>query len=95
MPAISSIKPVKGYSLHVLASYFNHSCQPNVVPMPAYNNEVTFVSVENIGKGEELTINYIGTMTNADRATRQRVIRERFHFDCNCARCRAEAKIEM
>ena len=95
MPAISSVNPIRGYSLHVLGSYFNHSCQPNVLPMPSFNNEVTFVTLDNLNKGDELTINYIGSMTNADRATRQRVIKERFHFECNCPRCRAEAKIEM
>ena len=95
MPAISAIKPIRGYSLHVLASYFNHSCAPNIVPMPGFNHEVSFIAVDSIAKGDELTINYIGSMTHADRATRQRVIKERFHFDCNCPRCRAEAKVEM
>jgi len=48
--------------------YLNHSCEPNC----AIRGEITFVAVDSIGKGEELTIDY-ATIDNED-----------YEFSCNC-----------
>ncbi|PCH35098.1 hypothetical protein WOLCODRAFT_155770 [Wolfiporia cocos MD-104 SS10] len=68
------------------ASRFNSSCLPNVNNRwVERDNKITIRAVRNIAKGEELCLCYIESW--ADRATRQRELREHFGFDCRCAVC--------
>ena len=76
-------------------SFANHSCEPNCA-MLAENTIESFTSnivglraIRDIQAGEEITWNYIGA-TSASFKYRQRALKTKFGFYCNCSRCRRE-----
>ncbi|TKA62034.1 hypothetical protein B0A55_10885 [Friedmanniomyces simplex] len=80
-----------GYALYPSASYFNHSCDPNVAKQRV-GNAWRFWVVRDVQQGEELCISYLGG-DEKDLNVRQRRahLREVWGFACECARCRREA----
>ena len=40
-----------------------------------------------VAPGEELTLDYLGDMHTADRASRRERLRQQFSFDCDCDLC--------
>lgn len=80
-----------GYSLFPSASFFNHSCHPNVIKI---KNQGDFIYklLRNVEKDEELCINY-GVYINDDLETRQQFLKQWF-FDCLCQRCIEEINVK-
>ncbi|CAF1090390.1 unnamed protein product [Adineta ricciae] len=80
-----------GYSLYPSASFFNHSCHPNVIKI---KNEgyFSFKLLRNVQKNEELCVNY-GVYINDDFETRQKFLKQWF-FDCLCQRCVEEINVK-
>jgi hypothetical protein len=76
-----------GYGCWPAASYFNHSCGPNVEK----NREGQawyFRAGRNIGKGDELCITYLsGEERRLSRGQRMLRLKKTWGFDCMCARC--------
>ena len=81
-----------GYSLYASASFFNHSCRPNVIHTRV-GARIIFKLLKNVRKNEELLISYI-PYNNDGRETRQNDLKEWF-FDCSCERCVEEKKLKM
>ena len=73
-----------GYSLHPSASFFNHSCRPNLSKIIT-GETITFKLLKNVQKDDELLISYIPFITH-DLEIRQKELQEWF-FDCLCERC--------
>lgn len=71
------------------ASFFNHSCWPNIVKWYE-GNVMCFRALRNISAGEELNISYIST----DLCTeiRQLQLKKHYFFDCVCPRCAANSR---
>ena len=46
--------------LFSFGSMFNHSCKPNLTIERTITNEIKFVALVNIAKGDELTFDYLG-----------------------------------
>jgi len=66
------------------ATILNHSCLPNVI-FGKENNQICFITIRDIKKGEEIYDNYIDiTLT---RTERQRQLKEQYGFVCHCVRC--------
>jgi len=80
-----------GYGLYPTASYFNHSCEPNVAKRRV-GSSWEFWSARDIEPGEECCITYLGgderDLTVAERRAR---LQEAWGFECMCERCSREA----
>ena len=70
------------------ASFFNHSCQPNVVVAAAADHQVTFMTRRPVLANEELTISYVEQQTLED-AERRDLLESKYGFRCVCPICRA------
>jgi SET and MYND domain-containing protein len=81
-----------GYALYPEASYFNHSCTPNIAK-ERVDNVWEFYASRDIGVGEECCITYFGG-DEEDMAVKVRRLRAREHwgFVCMCARCMQESQ---
>ncbi|KAF8557507.1 SET domain-containing protein [Imleria badia] len=76
-----------GWGIWVSASYFNHSCMPNV-RKKRVGRTLHFEATRGIQAGEELCISYIDTDSPADQ--RRRELEESWFFSCRCLRCEKE-----
>ncbi|KAF2675849.1 SET domain-containing protein [Lentithecium fluviatile CBS 122367] len=76
-----------GYGCWPDASYFNHSCGPNVEK--SRDGRVwCFRAGRDIRKGEELCITYLsGQERKLSREQRMNMLKENWGFDCACLRC--------
>ena len=78
-----------GCGWYFLTDMFNHSCRPNcwkfVQGAPA--GESCVRTLRAVAPGEELTLDYLGDMHTADRASRRERLRQQFSFDCDCDLC--------
>lgn len=76
-----------GYGCWPTASYFNHSCAPNIEK----NREGRtwfFRAGNHVEKGEELNITYLsGEERKLSREMRMRTLKRNWGFDCGCRRC--------
>lgn len=62
----------------------NHSCLPNVI-FGEKNNQMCFMAIRDIQKGEEICDSYIDiTMSTKQR---KKELKEQYGFDCQCERC--------
>ncbi|KAL7465161.1 hypothetical protein ACHAXS_005487 [Conticribra weissflogii] len=77
--------------VYPLAAMINHSCSPNAVRVFSsfQGNEVMIVHANAIiPKGTEITWSYLPPST--DFFTRQKILKEKYSFDCLCTRCMKE-----
>jgi hypothetical protein len=76
-----------GYGCWPAASYFNHSCGPNV-EKAREGREWCFRAGKDVRKGDELCITYLsGQERKLSREQRMKMLRENWGFDCACLRC--------
>lgn len=72
-------------------SYINHSCSPNGELESISDHESLFsvklVAKQRILKGSEITWSYIGNCQHRGLKDRQKKLKRKFGFDCNCYRC--------
>ncbi|AUV58167.1 set domain-containing protein [Bandra megavirus] len=68
---------------------FNHSCLPNIV-FYRCNDEMCFITVRDICKGEELLDSYVNI--THDKRTRQSRLWNQYRFHCDCQRCSSNNK---
>ncbi|KAK5115098.1 hypothetical protein LTR62_001795 [Meristemomyces frigidus] len=81
-----------GYGIWPSASYFNHSCSPNVAKKRV-GKEWVFRTAREIGMGEECCITYLGgDEKDLDVRDRRQRLREVWGFECMCLRCLAESR---
>lgn len=74
-----------GFAVYPLASFFNHSCIPNLKRI-RNGREIQFITTREISDPqEELCINYGNSLQEGVEA-RQLLLRDWF-FECACARC--------
>lgn len=80
-----------GYALYPDASYFNHSCAPNI-SKARIGSEWVFTASRDIEVGEECCITYLGgDEKEMDVNERRARLMEHWGFECMCKRCRAES----
>jgi Zn finger protein HypA/HybF involved in hydrogenase expression len=79
-----------GYGVWPLASFFNHSCSPNVGKRRV-GRAWDFWTSRSIAKGEELCISYMGgDEVDLDVVERRLRLSETWVFECGCERCGSE-----
>lgn len=72
----------------VVASYFNHSCAPNLIITHSGHRLITAITARPVKKGQQLFVNYIGTNFQTLSANyRQTVLWESYGFLCQCEKC--------
>ncbi|MEW5298204.1 MAG: hypothetical protein WDW36_001354 [Sanguina aurantia] len=80
-----------GSAIYLMASMFNHSCDPNIeVTFPAGDATAVFTAARDIEAGEELCITYIDS--GQAFAQRQTALEYTYGFKCGCVRCEEEAE---
>ena len=77
-------------AFYTLAQKTNHSCEPNCEVFFSERGFVNFMAVKPISKDEEITFSYIGHCLGQPVGLRKSLLRDRFFFDCVCAKCTAE-----
>jgi len=78
-----------GSAAYLVASLFNHSCEPNLdVVFPRNDATVALRAARDIEPGEQLSISYMDQ--GQPYAARQRHLRWAYGFACACALCREE-----
>lgn len=79
-----------GYALYPTASYFNHSCEPNI-SKARVGRQWIFQADRNIAVGEECCITYMGgDEKDMSRVERRARLQEHWGFTCMCFRCLRE-----
>ncbi len=78
--------PADARFLFIAASYFNHSCEPNVF-RANYQNRLVFITTRPIQAGEQLFIRYNDLIDAEPVARRQAHFMEKYGFQCKCERC--------
>jgi hypothetical protein len=76
-----------GSAMYPSASYFNHSCEPNVLKL-RQGRIISFVTSRDIQEGEELCISYGDT--NREVEERRKMLKDWWGFNCDCIRCKRE-----
>ncbi|ELP94930.1 set and mynd domain containing protein, putative [Entamoeba invadens IP1] len=79
---------VIGIGLFDYASFINHSCCPNCVPLQN-KREMSIKSLTSIKSGEEIFISYIDITESFER--REKELRK-WHFSCGCSLCEEDKK---
>jgi hypothetical protein len=78
-----------GYGCWPAASYFNHSCSPNIEKRRS-GRVWEFIAVRDIEAGEQLCITYLsGEERKLSRLKRMLTLRRNWGFECGCKRCEA------
>ncbi|CAB4252709.1 Set6p KABA2_02S02574 [Maudiozyma barnettii] len=77
-----------GHWVFPRASYFNHSCMPNITKS-RNRNTMYFTLNEDVHCGDELCIEYSGIL-DLTTAKRRQFLKENWFFDCQCRKCRLE-----
>jgi hypothetical protein len=84
-----------GYGVWPVASFFNHSCGPNVGKKREGRNWV-FWALKDVREGEELCITYLGGDEVSMLVKERRVMTLGvWQFVCGCSRCLVESEEEM
>lgn len=79
-----------GVCIYPKATFFNHSCIPNVRRVAEYGprGETAFEALVAITPGDELTIAYCDLSYGVER--RREYLLDEYFFVCDCDRCRGE-----
>lgn len=88
----SEEKEFLGYMLSPEASYFNHSCRPNL-KKARDGNMMTFTTIKDVEKGEQLCIDYF-QISEEPFEYRQKTLNENWFFQCACDRCCEERAMD-
>ncbi|KAK9457849.1 hypothetical protein V1511DRAFT_491030 [Dipodascopsis uninucleata] len=80
-----------GSAIFPSASYFNHSCNPNI-SKERVGRSMQFTTIRDIQPDEELCISY-GMLTDSPVQERQKLLSDQWYFSCSCSRCVRELKI--
>lgn len=67
------------------ASFFEHSCRPNLSKSFSENNEIIFWAPNGINAKEHLTISYTDVLW--ETSNRRHHLQQTKHFECECERC--------
>jgi SET and MYND domain-containing protein len=89
--AAATVQPdsSSGSALYLLASLFNHSCEPCVnINFPNSDGTAVFTAARRISAGEQLFVSYTDTEQEVD--VRQHYLSFAYGFSCSCTRCREE-----
>lgn len=73
-----------GFGVYASASYFNHSCDPNIEKV-RIGRSYKFIASKDISQGMELCISY--GIRKTDTVEQRRTCLREWFFECGCQRC--------
>ncbi|KAI1425383.1 hypothetical protein F5Y12DRAFT_784657 [Xylaria sp. FL1777] len=79
-----------GLFMNPALAMVNHSCTPNAF-VQFIGRQAVLHAYQEIKKDEEIEISYIDC--NLHRSHRQEALRTRYHFTCNCPRCKDDMDV--
>jgi len=93
-PIISS-KEVRYNAIYKIASFVNHSCNPNIeIARPSFTSHITWVATKPIKKGDELLCAYIPPIPqeNGGQKERRFLLYNTYNFVCkgDCEECQTD-----
>lgn len=77
-----------GDGFYCVASFFQHSCDPNIIQKETLGSAKVFIAKEDIKKGDQLYISY--TESGETLKSRRHILKSVYGFDCKCSRCERE-----
>ncbi|CAR22778.1 Set6p [Lachancea thermotolerans CBS 6340] len=80
-----------GYWVLPEASFFNHSCAPNLIKH-RFGNKMIFTLNSDVTKDQELCIDYKDIL-DLKVDERRHILKENWFFSCECPRCKIEMQI--
>lgn len=80
-----------GYSVFPTASYFNHSCSPNITKSRV-GRTMLFTLNKDVPQDEPLCIDYSGLLEQPV-IKRRELLKQNWFFDCLCSRCVSELQM--
>lgn len=80
-----------GYWVFPQASYFNHTCDPNVTKSKE-GRSMVFTLNRDVSAGDELNIDYSGLL-DLSVIERRNALKESWFFLCQCERCQSDLKL--
>jgi hypothetical protein len=81
-----------GSAMYPSASYFNHSCDPNVTKVRR-GRIILFVTSRDVDDGDELCISYGHTERKVEE--RRKLLQDWWGFNCVCSRCTRESQTAL
>ncbi|KAI6041511.1 SET domain-containing protein [Pisolithus marmoratus] len=79
-----------GWGIWISASYFNHSCSPNIRKI-RQGRTLYFETSRTVSAGEELSISYVDMDQPVEQ--RQKDLESSWFFRCGCVRCKLESNV--
>ncbi|KAK8138367.1 SET and MYND [Apiospora sp. TS-2023a] len=79
-----------GLYMHPGLAMVNHSCTPSAF-VQFIGRRAVLRAYRSIQEDEEVTLSYIACESH--RSHRQRTLKERYHFQCNCPRCKDDLDV--
>jgi len=76
--------------LYQRTSRFNHACAPNAEYGMKDSCVMRVRAIRPISEGEEVCICYLGENVLLSKSVRQRILHDRYFFNCACSMCSAE-----
>ena len=76
-----------GAGLYNVMSLFNHSCDENAYTL-FYQDTIVIRTTQPIKAGKEVCISYYNFYANSEKIERQKMMRERYCFECTCDACK-------
>lgn len=81
-----------GCAVSAHMGFTNHDCAPNCAAA-IRRGRVAITALGDLAEGDELTISYVAA--HLPYYERRRLLKEQYEFDCDCARCKADRKVEL
>lgn len=78
-----------GVAIYKTASLFNHDCYPNVTRYFS-GKHIVITTTMPISKGNIVSENYGPIFSQVPRKERQRILRSRYWFTCECTACKED-----
>lgn len=75
-----------GSGIFPFASYFNHSCNPNVARITV-DGQLVFIVIKPIDKNHQLFVCYRDDFHHTSQEVRQEVLLKSYRFSCKCEAC--------
>ena len=83
------LRHILGHGLYAMSSFFDHSCDPNLV-YAQFEGKLRAVLVKEVKAGEPLTTSYLAEFVDQIDAAERTERCKWLGFQCRCTRCRRE-----
>eukprot|EP01084_Bolivina_argentea_P294841 507445_1 len=87
------LRNIFGHGLYSLSSFYDHSCDPNIV-YATYNGKLRMILIKEIKEYEPLTTSYLAEFIDQIDFKQRKERLKWMGFNCLCDRCKMDAKMD-